>query len=415
MIADVELEPAIANGSAYSTLVLAPEGIKYRYKRATVTIYGNVVKATHGETVNEILGAGDASKPLQTFMLHQKPLTYVAAATQEGVTSTLAVRVNDVLWHEQDTLLGASPADRIFVTKIADDGSVFVTFGDGREGSRVMTGPDNVRATYRRGTGGSGNVRGGQIATAISRPLGVKDVVNPIAASGGADPESRDDARTNIPVSLRALGRVISVQDFADFARTFAGISKATATMLSDGRRQVVHLTIGGTGGMDVDESSDLYNTLVDALGKFGDPYQPYRLQQRETLVIAGSANVRVDPDYLWEKVAPKVRAALLDLFSYDRRDFAQVAFPAEAIAAIQGVEGVAYVDLDTFGGISIGDIVTKSGTEFSAPKLKGAKPVIPDFATFSKNERDFVAAQIAYLPPEMADLFVLTEIKDAK
>lgn len=413
MIADVQLEPAIANGSAYSVLVLAPEGIQYRYKRATVTIYGNVVKATHGETFNEILGAGDASKALQTFTLHQKPLTYVAAATQEGVTSTLAVRVNDVLWHEQDTLLGAAPTGRVFVTKIADDGTVFVTFGDGREGSRVMTGPDNVRATYRRGIGAAGNVRAGQIATAISRPLGVKDVVNPIAANGGADPESRDDARTNIPVSLRALGRVISVQDFADFARTFSGISKATAAMLSDGRRQVVHLTIGGTGGMDIDETSDLYNTLVDALGKFGDPYQPYRVQQRERLVIAGSANVRVDPDYLWEKVAPQVRAKLLDVFSYDRRDFAQVAFPAEAIAAIQSVEGVAYVDLDTFGGISVRDIVTDKSSHFLTPKLKGAKPVIPAFATFSKNERDFVAAQIAYLPPEMSDLFVLTEIKN--
>ena len=80
---------------------------------------------------------------------------------------------------------------------------------------------------------------------------------------------------------------------------------------------------------MEIDESSDLYNTLVDALGKFGDPYQPFRVQQRETLVIAGSANVRVDPDYLWEKVAPSIRAKLLDVFSYDRRDFAQVLSPS--------------------------------------------------------------------------------------
>ena len=76
-------------------------------------------------------------------------------------------------------------------------------------------------------------------------------------------------------------------------------------------------------------------------------------------------------------------------------------------------MEGVAYVDLDTFGGISVQDIVTKNSTQFLAPKINGTAPVIPAFATFSKNERDFVAAQIAYLPPEMADLFVLTEIKN--
>ena len=37
----------------------------YCYRRDTVTIYGNVVKATHGETRNEVLGSGDGAKPLQ--------------------------------------------------------------------------------------------------------------------------------------------------------------------------------------------------------------------------------------------------------------------------------------------------------------------------------------------------------------
>ena len=47
---------------------------EYCYKRDAVTIYGNVVKATHGETRNETLGSGDGSQALQSFMLKQPPL-----------------------------------------------------------------------------------------------------------------------------------------------------------------------------------------------------------------------------------------------------------------------------------------------------------------------------------------------------
>jgi predicted phage baseplate assembly protein len=514
MVANVELvnDPGIG-GTPYSALVLAPEGLKYHYKRATVKIYGNVAKADHGDTRFEILGGGNAAEPLQTFTLKQTPLTFVSAPTPAGVASTLAVRINDVLWHPVDTFAGAEANDRVYVTKTADDGKVSITFGNGREGSRVPSGNDNVRAMYRTGIGKAGNVRAKQIATAISRPLGVKDVVNPLKASGGADPESRDDARRNIPVSLQAMGRVVSVRDFADFARTFGGIGKATAVALSDGRARVVHLTVGGAGDIDVDVTSDLYRNLVEALRAFGDPYQPFVVQPREKLVVAGSANVRIDPDYLWTSVAPVIRAKLLDVFSYDRRDLGQVLFPAEVVAAIQSVPGVTYVDLDALGGIAQSDIIdTTSGsapgkiigdvndgdndelpgatitainvqtnakfaatsnaqghfsivvpagqyrievelagfapahrsgayvrgggtileafsmqggstpvedtstngpvnTSFNAPAVNGVAPVVPQLARLDKNECH--PAQIAYIPPELADLFILTEIKD--
>src|SRR5262249_52576197 len=269
-------------GAAYSVLVLAPQGLAYGYRRDTVKILGNVVKANHGETRSEILGGGDASRALQSFALHQSPLTYVAAPTGSGVVSTLAVRVNDVLWTEVESLHAAGPSSRVYVTRAADDGKVSITAGTGVNGARVPTGTDNVRAVYRSGLGRVGNVHSGQVTTAISRPLGVRDVNNPLPATGGADPESRDDARRSIPVSLQALGRVVSIQDFADFARTFAGISKASAVALSDGRQRFVHLTIGGAGDVPIAPTSDLHRSLVEALAKFGDASEPFRVAEYE-------------------------------------------------------------------------------------------------------------------------------------
>lgn len=413
MIANVEqYADAGPGGTAYSVLVLAPEGLAYQYKRASVTISANVVHATHGETRSEILGGGDAAQALQTFKLHQAPLTYTAAATQTGVATTLKVRVNDVLWHETGTLAHTLPVDRVYVTKAGDDGKVAITFGTGKQGRRLPTGADNVRVVYRSGIGKDGNVTARQIATAISRPLGVRDVVNPLAASGGADPEARDDARRSIPVSLQAMGRVVSVRDYADFARTFAGIAKASAAALSDGHTRIVHLTVGGTGDIEIDANSDLYLGLTGALAKFGDPYQPFRVELREKVVIVGAARVRVDPDYLWTSVAPAVRAALLDIFSYDRRDFGQPVYPAEVIAVIQNVPGVVNVDLDALAGIMSTDLVRVGDTTAPDPKLPpvtGVHAIVPRLAR--RAHHVLHPAQIAYMPPDLADLFVLTEI----
>jgi hypothetical protein len=440
MVASVEQQTNVdAGGTPFSILVLAPDGLAYQYKRSTVQILANVVPATNGETHAEILGSGAAAKPMQTFALHQAPLTFVAAPTVDGIRSTLAVRVDDALWHETDSLAYAAPDDRVYTTKAADDGTVSVTFGDGIHGQRLFSGNDNVRATYRSGIGRGGNVRAGQIATAISRPLHLKDVVNPNEATGGADPESADDARKNIPVSLQAMGRVVSVSDFADFARTFAGIAKATAKLMSAGGTRLVHLTIAGTGDIHIDEHSDLYRNLVESLRKFGDPFQPFVVGVRRRIVITGAARVRVGADFLWSLVAPKIRAALIDTFSYDRREFGQPVFAAEVVAAMQNVPGVEYVDLDALMGVREKDVLPAfAATLAPGPAIENPlmtpstnppasashcakEPVIaPDFAKPDKDvaanelglSKQFLSAEIAYLPPELADLFILTEIK---
>lgn len=411
MIANIEQQTEVgAGGTSYSILELAPQGLAYEYARGTVKILGNIVHATNGETHHQILGGGDASKSLQTFGLNQSPLAFISAPTIDGVQSTLVVRVNDVRWHLASSLAGEPPNARVYVSRISDEGKVAVTFGTGREGARLPTGTDNVRASYRSGIGRAGNVRAGQIATAVSRPLGVSGVINPIEAAGGADPESRDDARRTIPVSLQALGRIVSIRDYADFARTFAGISKASSAVLSDGRRRVVYLTIGGADDIEIPEDSDLYRNLVESLRKFGDPYQPLIVKMREKIIVTGAARVRVHPDYLWTSVAPKIQAALLDTFSYDRRELGQPIYPAEVIATIQRVAGVSWVDLDILGGVRLGNLVKfEPGAQRDALDLTQVKPILPRLER--SDAEGLHPAEIAYLPPKLADLFILTEI----
>ena len=72
-------------GDRTHTFLRLASALKYRYRRDTVTIYGNVVKATHGETRTEVLGSGDGGQVFQAFTLRQPPLTYLAAATPAGM------------------------------------------------------------------------------------------------------------------------------------------------------------------------------------------------------------------------------------------------------------------------------------------------------------------------------------------
>lgn len=340
-------------GDRRHTFIKLARKLAYCYRRDSLKIYGNVVKATNGETRNEVLGSGDASQSFQAFALKQPPLTYVAAPTVEGIASTLAVRVNDLTWREVETLAGRAADERVFITKTDDDGKTTVVFGDGRQGARLPSGVENLSAAYRNGIGKGGNVRAAQISLPITKPLGVKEVINPLRASGGADKESRDLIRRNAPLAVMALDRLLSTQDYADFARTFAGIGKAAAARLTDGRRQFLHLTIAGVDDIPIDEDSDLFRNLRLALSEFGDPQLPVQIGVRELLALGVSANVQLLADYQWEKVEPRIRAALLDTFAFDNRELGQAAFLSEAIHAVQNVAGVAYVDVDVFTATS--------------------------------------------------------------
>lgn len=407
-----DYDPAVPGETIHTRLQLAND-LAYCYKRDTVTIYGNVAKATHGETRQEVLGSGDGSKPFQRFTLKQPPVTFVSAPTPSGVASSLVVRVNDIQWHEAESLVGLAPADRQFTTQTDDEEKMTVIFGDGRYGSRLPTGAENIRAVYRNGIGKMGNVTAGQISLLVTRPLGVKGVINPLPATGGADRDSRDQARRNAPIAVTALDRLVSVADYADFARTFAGIGKASAVRLADGRRQVVHLTIAGAGDIPIDKNSDLYYNLSQAVRQFGDPYQPAQIDiyHRKLLIISGK--VRLLPDYLWEAVAPQIRNRLLDTFSFERRHLGQDVVLSEVISVIQAARGVAYVDVDILdavaGDASLEELTILANTLKLQTRLGAAMAHINPQAT--DPDEHIQPAELIYLSPDVPDTLILTEL----
>jgi predicted phage baseplate assembly protein len=423
MLAGVEQKTQLANPKDPNSGMRAGEHLHsflelaaplgYQYKRGTVTVYGNVVSATHGETRVEVLGSGNGSQAMQQFTLRQGPVTHVKAATRSGTQGTLEVRVNDIPWTEVAALTDAGPFDRCYVTRTDDADKTTIVFGDGVNGMRVPTGKENVKAIYRAGLGSAGNVPAGAISQLASRPFGVKAVASPLPAAGGVDRDDRDQGKKNVSLLGASMDRLISVQDYADFARMFGGIGKATAALLSDGHRELVHVTVAPTvpgGG-----SSDQYQNLLQALLDAGDPHLAVQVEGCELVLLIIAARVGLTGDRQWAEVEPDIRSALLNGFGYDRRDLGQDVALSEVISAIQLVAGVAYVDVTTFDSISTSD--TKFDTSLKAKLANissdaGPAPLVRvKRAEIDPVELNVRSAQIAFLSADLPDTLVLTRI----
>lgn len=342
----VAVESSAAEG-AYTRLTLGADLVN-DYVVASVEIDANVAKATHGETVQEVLGSGDGGRAHQAFVLKQSPVTHLSDARAEGgAASTLQIRVGDVAWDGAPTLYARGPKDRLHTERLGDDDATVVQFGDGANGARLPTGAMNVRATYRKGAGAAGNVRAGQLATLMTRPLGVTGADNPLAATSGADAEQRDDARANAPLTVLTLDRVVSLRDYEDFARAFAGVRKALATWSWVGEQRAVFLTVAGADGEAIADDGDIYANLYSALRAKGDPHVPLRMKSYRSMPFALGIKVKADPAHVAADVRAAVKQALIDAFSFDRRSFGQSVHASEATAVAQRVGGVMACDVD--------------------------------------------------------------------
>lgn len=347
--AEIDAVAYVAEQEGYTRVTLKA-ALTHAYRRDSVAIHGNVAPATHGEAVSEVLGGGDPRQAWQSFELRQPPLTHVSSAAPEdaGARSTLEVRADGVAWREVPSFHGQPPEARVFVTSLSDDGRTTLRFGDGKTGARPPGGTTNLRARYRKGIGGGGNVRAGQISLLLTRPLGLKEVTNPLAAAGGADAESLADVRRNAPLSVRTLGRVVSLTDYADFARAFAGVAKAHAAWVWDGGRRVVALSVAGTDGAAVPAGSPLHDNLLSALAQAGDPAIPVALLSYSPGLARLAARLKIDPDYEAPAVLAAADAALRQALAFPARDFGQPVAASQITALLQAVPGVLAVDLDS-------------------------------------------------------------------
>ena len=316
-----------------------PSGFTY----GNTLISANVVAAGHGESKGEkVLGSGDATRSSQSFVFGETNVSFVADATQPaGVKAAIEVKVAGRIWQQAAGFQNSLPADAHYTVRMTEDGHLKITFGDGQRGRRLPTGSNNVRLTYRKGTGLDGNLDAGRFTKAAKPHHLVEKVRQPLPATGGNDAESLASLRDNAPATLLTLERAVSLEDFDYLVTSQSSVWQAKAFARPTGlaRNQRIEVVVVPAGG---GELGPLAGTLTDfilahaaaGLEVVVSAYQ-HRTFSLEVLIAVDSAA------YSPEEVAAAVKSALEEAFSLQKRKLSQDLFLSEVYQVVEAVTGV--------------------------------------------------------------------------
>jgi hypothetical protein len=309
-----------------------------------VDIYGNVLHVVRGETVAyEVLGSGDASIAFPSFKLKKKPLTYTAeGSAPDGRRSSLAVRVNGILWREVPSFYGMNADDSVFIVRQDENRESFVTF------FKLPTGVNNVTASYRFGAGLAKPPA--NTLSQIVRPVkGLARVINPVAAFGGADADTIGDIRKNGPDSALTLGRAVSLADFEALARSYGTVNVSAGWAWDPSRqRAVVKLWF-------ISDSGDIAQPLKNFLLAQADPNVPLVASPATPVPTHVVLDIIAKPNYEPGQVETALIAALSDpdtgLFSHRNVPIGGTIFRSTIFAAASAIAGVAAINGMTVNG----------------------------------------------------------------
>jgi hypothetical protein len=313
---------------------------------ASLTVLFDLIGVSRGKTVTgEVLGSGNAAVASQDFTLQNAPITYVAdpaGHSGDGFSSTVQVWVNNVAWAEVPSFYSQPANAAVFVTREDEQGSTHVTFGDGINGATLPTGTNNVVASYRYGSGAAVPAPG--TLTNIMQPIpGLRSIQNPIAPTGGADPDLPSRVRVLAPRSVLTFGRAISLDDYQVIAASAAGVIQAAASFAIDPISQRPALTIWVSG------DAGAVAAVQAALTGAADPNRPVSVLPATPIVTTISLTYLRDPRYLDATVASALHAALLDadtgLFGANVVGIGQAFYDSQICAACLAVAGVVAIE----------------------------------------------------------------------
>lgn len=332
-----------------ATVLVLDEPLTELLDPATLVVYANVAEATHGLTVQEVLGSGDANLSFQSFRLKRSPLVW--RATDDGPVPDIDVWVDKRRWHRAESWYGQGPDSHVYLLQQDADGTTRVMFGDGVRGARLPTGQENVTATYRTGGGPDGNVEAGRIRLLRQRPLGLKAVDNPLPASGGTAAEDSASLRTRAPMRVRTLDRIVSPRDFEDFVRTYPGVARVRARQVWNGREHVLFLTVATEEEASQHQllpGSSLDVALRQTLQRFRPATHPVDLGSYVPRYFELEATLVVDADADPKDVKDTATQALADAYRFERRELAQPVVASDLLRLLSGLTGVLNVRLTT-------------------------------------------------------------------
>lgn len=310
-------------------------------------------------STQQALAAWDGSLPLKADL---------AAALIADLKALLET------WSVKRDLLESGPDDLDFVVELDNDGYGHLRFGDGVCGRQPDAGTP-FRANYRVGNGKAGNVGAETITYIVLRNLtlsGAKVLPrNPLAATGGTDPELIDDVKLFAPYAFRnQLERAITAGDYAAIAEDnerrlearaaleavdpgicaapFTRLQRAKAALRWTGSWYTALVALDPVGSETADSE------LIDEVTLY---LEPFRRMGYDLLVgpaqyvpLKVSLTICVLPNYLRGHVEAAALEALsnrvlpdgkLGFFHPDNLTFGAGVYVSRLLATVQAIPGV--------------------------------------------------------------------------
>jgi len=266
-------------------------------------------------------------------------------------------------WEARKDLLRSLPGDREFVVDTEDDGTAHLRFGDGIKGERPGAGT-RFRAAYRTGNGKSGNIGAGALAyisthdPAVLASIPDSEVIcNPIAARGGAEPETIEHARQNAPAAFRTQERAVIAADYELLAKQADdSVQRAACTYRWTGSWRTAFVSIDRLNGAPV--NTDFEDRMRRALEPFRMAGQDLEVNGPQYVSLYIEMEVCVQRDFFRENVEEALLKVFSDqrlpdgtpgVFHPDNYSFGQTLYLSPLYAAAQRVAGVDSVEITQF------------------------------------------------------------------
>ena len=302
--------------------------------------------------------------------LQNEPLTFAVAfdpslpasnfLAPDVTTATPQIKLHSddgSTWVPVEDLLEENNEFTGFIPEIEFDSSAHLRFGDDTYGAAPQPSVA-FTATYRVGNGSAGNVGRDALAHVIFPGLAISGVRNPIAASGGTDPETMEHIRQVAPYQFQSQLRCVTAQDYGDKAANLAGVAAARGTMRWTGSWYTAFVSVEPKAGQGAALSSNLVKTVKKDLNKLRMMGVDLAVEAAHLVGLRIGLSVCVAPNYfdgdvyaaLWKVlVTGDSCTGTLGLLSPANFQFGETVYASRIVQVAQSVTGVVAVSVVTF------------------------------------------------------------------